>query len=405
MEIIPERKGNKVKFAFNDMLVAMSQAFDYVEKELVGVTVNHGKRVACMCVAMGTEKGLTKEQIADLAAYAMLHDNALTEYILEEYKKGGKKNKKVLHCVYGEENMKKFPMFQLVEGAILYHHENADGSGYFGKCAEDTPVFARWIHLGDMVDSIWKLDTFSEEKYESIVGYITKNSGRLFSKEDVQLFLNAMPKDKIIRLQNSTIDDEVKKRIPFIEKDFSMEEQKEMGRVFAKIIDYKSAFTAGHSQGLAEKAEKMGQYYGFSCEKCANLYIAGTLHDIGKLAIDANILEKAGKLTEEEYREIQNHAKITYEILRQIHGFEEITSWASKHHEKLDGTGYPFGYTKDRMSKEDRLLACLDIYQALTEERPYKPSKTHGQVMEMLAYLGDTIDQGIVHDIDTVFGR
>ena len=95
----------------------------------------------------------------------------------------------------------------------------------------------------------------------------------------------------------------------------------------------------------------------------------------------------------------------TWTLLSPIGGLEEITSWASLHHEKLDGSGYPFGYKADQLGKNERLMACLDIYQALVEERPYKAGLSHGEAMTVLYKMGASgqLDMDILNDINTCF--
>ena len=102
------------------------------------------------------------------------------------------------------------------------------------------------------------------------------------------------------------------------------------------------------------------------------MYLAGALHDIGKAAIGNDILEKPGRLTDEEFSKMKNHAGYTYLILSQAEGMEDIRDWAALHHEKLDGTGYPFGKTADELNRQERIMACIDIYQALMENMVQK---------------------------------
>ncbi len=136
------------------------------------------------------------------------------------------------------------------------------------------------------------------------------------------------------------------------------------------------------------------------------MYMAGALHDVGKLAIHNNILEKPGKLDDKEYKRMQSHAWYTYDILNGIQGMQKITSWASYHHEKLNGMGYPFGKTAEELGREERMMACLDIYQALTEPRPYKDGMSHDKVMEIMNNMVDKreLDPQITRDIDRLFG-
>ena len=93
-------------------------------------------------------------------------------------------------------------------------------------------------------------------------------------------------------------------------------------------------------------------------------------------------------------------------MLKGIRGIEDITRWAARHHEKLDGSGYPFGMTGEQLDSNDRLLACLDIYQALVEERPYKAGLSHEEAIGILRKMGNEgqLDNGVISDIDECFG-
>lgn len=176
---------------------------------------------------------------------------------------------------------------------------------------------------------------------------------------------------------------------------------------FAKIIDFKSHFTSSHSLGIAQKAEIMARYYDYDEETVQKLYFAGAVHDIGKLAVSGAVLEKPGKLDAEEYTHIQSHALYTYQLLSPIQGegMDDIVRWASYHHEKLNGKGYPFGKSAEELDRNSRLMACLDIYQALTEARPYKNGFTHDRtisVMREMVRRGE-LDPDITEDIHLVF--
>jgi HD-GYP domain-containing protein (c-di-GMP phosphodiesterase class II) len=151
----------------------------------------------------------------------------------------------------------------------------------------------------------------------------------------------------------------------------------------------------------------MGNYYGYSRVERAELYLAAALHDIGKLATPVDILEKPGKLTDGEFSIIKEHVRITWELLKDIEGFGLICAWASNHHEKLDGSGYPFGKKAEELDFNSRLMACIDIYQAVSEERPYHPGRNHGDTMKILYSMADKgqIDGGIVKNLDSVLAE
>lgn len=144
------------------------------------------------------------------------------------------------------------------------------------------------------------------------------------------------------------------------------------------------SFTKDHSAGVAEKAKRMAEHYQWEHEKVMRYYFAGAMHDIGKLIVGNEILEKPDKLTTDEFSQMKDHAAATCRVLHEINGFDDIVEWAANHHEKLDGSGYSRGLDASALSFEDRLMACIDIYQALTEPRPYKDGMDHCKAMKIM---------------------
>jgi len=113
------------------------------------------------------------------------------------------------------------------------------------------------------------------------------------------------------------------------------------------------------------------------------------------------------KLTDDEFSKMKNHAGYTYLILSEVNDFEEIRDWAAFHHEKLNGKGYPFGKTAAELNEPERMMACVDIYQALTEDRPYKKGLSHEKTCDILDDMAqkDFIDSDISKIIRECFGR
>lgn len=392
-----------IKLNFNELLYTFSFALDKVESELVGATRNHSKRIACICSTLGRSINLNNEEILDIAACAVLHDNALTEYIASEKLRG----KHILrmedlepHCEMGESNVENFPFTGDVKGFILHHHENPDGTGPFRQ--KKISLGASIIRLADNVDVTFDLSKeMSPDRLEKILGYVKRNTGILFQEEASRIFIECF-KDGFYEMGEEKINDLLKKELPTSESELSYEQIENIANIFAKIIDYKSEFTSKHSVGVASRAAIMADYYGFSPEEKAKYYLAASLHDTGKLAIPNKILEKPGKLTREEFDEMKKHALYTYDILKE--GFGDMAGWAAFHHEKLDGSGYPFGKKADELNKNERLMACIDVYQALVEQRPYKKCMTHEQAIAILREMAQsgTIDPEIVEDVAKV---
>lgn len=181
-------------------------------------------------------------------------------------------------------------------------------------------------------------------------------------------------------------------------RDISLDEMVKLTEFMSRVVDFRSPFTAMHSAGVAATAAALAKRAGMSEDECRQIRIAGYLHDIGKLKIPNEILEKPGKLTDEEFHIMKEHAYFTWLILKDVKGFEQITAWAAFHHEKLNGTGYPFHLLQDELPLGSRIMAVADIFSALTEDRPYRKSMEKEKVMDILT--GDArrglISSGIV---------
>ena len=164
----------------------------------------------------------------------------------------------------------------------------------------------------------------------------------------------------------------------------TLDEAVKLTEFMSKIVDFRSPFTAMHSAGVATTAVALAELAGMSEDECKLMRIAGYLHDIGKLKIPNEILEKPGKLTNEEFNIMKEHAYYTWILLKDVSGLEQITAWAALHHEKLNGNGYPFHLTEGELSLGSRIMTVADIFSALTEERPYRKSMAKEKVADIL---------------------
>ena len=141
---------------------------------------------------------------------------------------------------------------------------------------------------------------------------------------------------------------------------------------FARVIDAKSPFTARHSERVAEVADGIAEVLGFDDDDRRTLRRAGLLHDIGKLAVSNQVLDKPGKLTDDEFAAIKTHPVYSLQILERAPCFAGLADLAANHHERLDGSGYPRGLEAKDLNLPMRVLAVADIYEALTADRPYR---------------------------------
>ncbi len=394
-----------MKIDTNSVLFALSLAIDCVEQDLLGVTSNHSKRAAYMSMLLCRQAGMEEEDVFDMASCAILHDNALTEYM----RKRGKAELKALeniasHCLLGETNAMLFPFIRDGRYVVKEHHENWDGSGFFGIQGQNINPRARALRLADNVDLQFALGVDPAGSMEDVITHLEKEKGVYYDPEMVEIFQSLVDDTFVSDLENSHIDAALARITPPFVRDLELAELTRMTRLFSSIIDAKSTFTLNHSLGMADIAQKMGYHYGFRQDHLACFIMAAHLHDVGKLAISNSIIDKPGKLDDTEYASMKTHVSITHSILSAIDGFENVSQWAGSHHERLNGTGYPLGLKGNELSLEMRMLACIDVYQALTENRPYRAAMSHEKAISILKDMADKgeLDMTVVKEMDIV---
>ncbi len=140
----------------------------------------------------------------------------------------------------------------------------------------------------------------------------------------------------------------------------------------AKTIDAKDAYTNGHSERVAAYSREIAKRYGYDEDRQEEIYMMGLLHDVGKIGVPDTVINKPGKLTDEEYAQIKRHPVEGAKILETITEMPKLVTGARWHHERFDGRGYPDGLKGEEIPEEARIIAVADAYDAMTSNRSYR---------------------------------
>ena len=261
------------------------------------------------------------------------------------------------------------------------------------------------IHLADRV----AVQISADEPVLTQVGdicatSIVERSGRVvFIPEQVDALLAIKDREYIwLDATSRELDNILKRTVQYSSREFSTQELVDFSKLICRLIDFRSEFTATHSSGVAAVAVELARVTGFSKNERRMVELSGYLHDLGKLAIPLEILEKKGRLTEEERFIMRSHAYHTYQTLEPFEVLRLVSHWGSLHQERLNGTGYPFGLSADDLPLGARILAVADVFTALTEDRPYRKGMNTADAMAVLQTMSDNgeLDAGL---IDKVF--
>ncbi len=174
----------------------------------------------------------------------------------------------------------------------------------------------------------------------------------------------------------------------------------------AETIEKRDPFTAGHERRVAQIAQAIAINLGMESEKVEGILISGLLHDLGKIVIPAEILSKPGKLNLHEYNLVKSHPGAGYEILKKVEFPWPVAEIVLQHHERLDGSGYPHGITKEKIIFEARILAVADVFEAMLSHKPYRKAKTLNQVIsEIQQHKAILFDEKVVDACTELFQK
>jgi len=390
-----DRAPGNIRVDLRQVIYALSDALD-----LVGVDdVGHGKRVGIMAAACGRVLGKDRAAVADLFDLGMLHDIGVSSttthrYLVNEFDWSASQG----HCDTGYGLLRDFaPLVALAE-PILYHHTHWDKLIAWPDIAAPVAEQANLVYLVDRVDALaapYYAGGALLMQTPAIRARIAGHAGSYFSPRLVEAFLEASTSEAFwLELEPRGIQASMQEMLAQgVSCEASLDELKTLVRIFSRIVDAKSPFTAEHSLGVARLARFLAEGLGVSAVNCDKLEIAGLLHDLGKLRVPDEVLDKPGSLDERERQIMHAHSFETFQILRPITGFEEITQWAACHHEEFDGSGYPFHLPGRELPLEARILRVADIFQAMVQDRPYRAGLSAEAV---LAFMGRLVVEGRV---------
>jgi HD-GYP domain-containing protein (c-di-GMP phosphodiesterase class II) len=386
----------KTNISLYELLFSLSHVIDMVDTNLN----SHHEQVAYISFRLAQELSLEEHQKKDLILSAALHDIGAFSMKRRLETLTFETNNGFEHAEAGAYLVSTFDSFANLVPIIRYHHlEWNYGRGNKFK-GEAVPLASHLLHLADRVAILINKRENILSQRNSIVKIIKDYSENMLHPNLVKVFEKLSYKDDFwFSVINTDI---IRKDLKKIFKNWGLElnlaDLLDLSKFYSRIIDFRSNFTATHSKGVAVTAREIANLLGWSQTKAIKLEIAGYLHDLGKLAVPAEILEKPGKLTADEMNIIKSHTFYTYHALDSIEGLGEIKEWAAFHHERLDGTGYPFKHDEKRLSVGSRVLSVADIFTALTEDRPYRAGMDKDKTLLILDSMAkeNAIDGNIV---------
>lgn len=377
-----------------DFVVSIASAIDHIDARIA----NHHKRVAYIASQIAGVLRAPQKSLYDLVIAGLLHDvgmlsvrqsGHLMEYNLSIDDKHGEAGFLLLN---------KFRPFYGI-AVIIRHHHAEYRFGRLDETSAAIPMESLLLHLADRIEVLIDKEQPILEQVDRIVATIARDSSIRFHPQHVDAFSELAWRENFwLDVVSPTLEQVLIRNCKSYSVEMDNDDLLDFAELLAHIIDFRCSFTATHSSGVASVAAVLANLIGFSETECQKVRVAGYLHDIGKLAIPIEILEKGSKLTSAEFRIIKSHAYYTNRILEPLQGMEEIRTWASMHHERLDGNGYPGRCSAVTIPLGARVIAAADVFTALLEARPYRNMLGKEEVVQKLRELaqGNVLDRKVV---------
>jgi HD-GYP domain-containing protein (c-di-GMP phosphodiesterase class II) len=362
------------------LLLAVSRALDLSSPGLVP----HHRTVALLSLTIAQELGLDDAAKSDLLCSAIIHDIGVstsrerTQMLLSEHQLSH-------HAVVGGARLRTAPVLAPYAETIQHHHDRWDGRTPNGRAGEAIPLASRIIHIADRIAVRIRQDVPVILQGHDLVREVEAGAGTTFDPALVRCVSRLVSRERVLLDVTSdfmlTLLDEL---TPARGIEIDSTGLLGVAGVMADVIDGKSPFTRKHSQNVAGVAVRLARHLGFSQRELTMMQIAGLLHDLGKLAIPDAVLDKPEGLSTDERALMRQHPYFTYHVIRMVSGLETVSEWAGYHHERLDGSGYPFRLPGDQIPLGARIMAVADVLSALAEDRPYRRPLGERAVLDQL---------------------
>jgi HD-GYP domain-containing protein (c-di-GMP phosphodiesterase class II) len=373
----------KISINLGNLLLSLSEVTDLANPFIA----QHQMRTAFIASQLAKAADVGREAAEDIFAAALLHDIgaiSVEEKIkLHNFEEGNLG----AHCAKGELLFKRFPLFAGISQIVKHHHTPWRVMEESGLSFESPLALASQIVLfADYLERLISRNKYVLHQTDDITERLASLVKATVHPRIHEYFLSISATEEFwLDIVSPRLYSILLSSSPYANRSIELDEMVSVSELFRDIIDFKSRFTSTHSIGVSSCAEILSRLFGLTDFEIRLMQVAGNLHDIGKMIVPNSILDKPDKLTKEEFGIMRCHTYYTYYVIKTIGGLQQIAEWAGYHHEKLDGTGYPFHCGAVDLTIGSRIMTVADIFTAIAEDRPYRKGMNRDEIIKVLA--------------------
>ncbi len=380
-----------------NLVLSLSDALDLGNVKLFQRQI----RSAFVAWKLGQAADLPPEPLKNLFIAALFHElGALSPDEKVALYRGQAQNLDV-HCVRGERLLQTVPVFEPCAKIVRCHHKSWKD---WNEPIENQLVLqSQILFLADTLERFIKRDQYILHQNDELLSRVSSLSDNQIHPLVIDLLKYVGRREDFwLDITSPRLYSLLLHSAPCQGIEVELGQLTIISEFVRNLIDFRSKFTVTHSAGVSAAASMIAGLFGLTEVETELMKVAGNLHDLGKVAIPNSILEKSSKLTDEEFAVMRQHTYVTYMVLSSIGGIQQIAEWAALHHERLDGSGYPFHLTSKEIGIGSRIVAIADIFTALAEDRPYRRAMNKNDTMSILKDLGNKrlLDMNIIKLLD-----
>lgn len=360
-----DKNQNTMQISLNELITALAAAFDLAESS----ERKHSLRTAYIASRLATVMQMSGQEVENIYFASLLHDLIPPESSFDQ---------RLIFDILA--NLPLMPQVG-VQVAKLWQYKQANR--HQRLYLDQLDLQPRIIYLAEYFEDMY-CSGFKNEKllrrtlFSWVDGTVNAADPKIAAALHECMTEEAFWQD----IKENRIYHAIRRIAPDSRQQLDIDDVEKVSCSFSLLIDRKNPYTGRHSQRVGIIAGSLAQLYGLHGGTVRKISIAGYLHDLGKLAVSEQILNKSGSLTEEEKQIIKAHPYDSYAVLSEIKGFADIARWAGNHHERMDGSGYPWGRVD--LTVEDQIIAVADVYEALTADRPYRSALSSAEALKFI---------------------
>ena len=370
------------------LIIAMARALDLARPE----SPQHHLRVAYFSIRIARRAAMAKKDLTELFLAASVHDIGITG-MRDDGSDSFPAGLAPIpwHAEAGQQLLHNHPLLAGAARAIRYHHLPWS-AGRGQQCdGEPVPPASNVIALAEEIDRAIRMGVPILQQKRAIVESICAHASRRFRDEFVEAFRQCAKEEAFwLDCVSAQLEQRLLEQALSAAGDVGETALGPVAEILGRVVDGLSPWTATHSAAVAGACVALAELMEFSPPPLLLMRAAGYLHDLGKLSIRPVTVDAIGQLSPRQRAIIRGHPYHTFRILEGLAGPLDLSEWAGFHHERLDGTGYPFRRSGGQLTLGARIMAVADVFAALTEGRPHRKAVSPAGAISVLERLADS---------------